>query len=93
MRGNAFTSPAVHSQFRCTFCGKGFEQRSKLKRHIDTAHPPSAPSAADVQRILRGVKYPKSKQELEQIALQRVSSGSPQLLMLIGPPQDIRQVL
>jgi hypothetical protein len=88
MRGNASTSPAVHSQFRCTFCGKGFEQRSKLKRHIDTAHPPSAPSAADVQRILRGVKYPKAKQELEQVALQRVSSGSPQLLMLIGSLPD-----
>lgn len=88
MSGNASTSPAVHSQFRCTFCGKEFEQRSKLERHIDTAHPPSAPSAADVQRLLRGVKYPTAKQELEQIALQRVSSGSPQLLILIGSLPD-----
>ena len=88
MSGNASTSPAVHPQFGCTFCGKGFEQRSKLERHIDTAHPPSAPSAADVQRILSGVKYPKAKQEVEQIALQRASSGSPQLLILIGSLPD-----
>jgi uncharacterized C2H2 Zn-finger protein len=64
---------AVHSQLKCPFCGKGFEQRSKLERHTETAHPPSAPSAADVERLLKGIKYPKSKQELENITLQRTS--------------------
>jgi hypothetical protein len=79
---------AVHPQFTCPFCGKGFEQRSKLERHTETAHPPSAPSAADVERLLRGVRYPKSKQELEKIAIQRISTGSPELLMLIGSLPD-----
>src|SRR5436190_1104095 len=49
------------AQFSCPFCGKGFEQKSKLQRHIDTSHPPSAPSAADVERMLKGITFPKSK--------------------------------
>jgi hypothetical protein len=78
----------VHSQFKCPFCGKGFEQRSKLESHTETAHPPSAPSAADVERLLKGIKYPKSKQELENFARQRISKGSPELLILIASLPD-----
>jgi hypothetical protein len=71
------------AQFGCPFCGKGFEQRSKLERHIKTAHPPSAPSAADVERLLKGITYPKTKEELFEIATQKMSATSPDLLSLI----------
>jgi hypothetical protein len=70
-------------QFTCPFCGKGYNQTSKLQRHIQTAHPPSAPSAADVERVLKGVSYPKTKEELFEIATQRASTASPDLLDLI----------
>jgi hypothetical protein len=76
------------AQFSCPFCGKGFEQKSRLQRHTDTSHPPSAPSAADIERLLKGIRYPKSKEELEDTARQRVSSASPELLMLIGSLPD-----
>jgi hypothetical protein len=71
------------AQFGCPFCGKGFEQRSKLQRHIQTAHPPSAPSAADVERLLKGTTYPKTMEELFEIATQKMSATSPDLLSLI----------
>jgi hypothetical protein len=38
------------AQFVCPYCGKGFEQKSKIQRHIQTSHPPAAPSAAIVLR-------------------------------------------
>ena len=31
-------------QFKCSICGDGFEQKSRLQRHIDTSHPPQTPS-------------------------------------------------
>jgi uncharacterized C2H2 Zn-finger protein len=70
-------------QFRCPFCGKGYNQRSKLQRHTETTHPPSAPSAADVEKVLKGVIYPKTKEELFEIATQRASTASPDLLGII----------
>jgi hypothetical protein len=79
---------ASHPQFKCPFCGKWFEQKSKLSRHTETAHPPSAPSAADLERLLGGIKYPKSKQELQSFATQRISKGSPELLILVSSLPD-----
>jgi hypothetical protein len=70
-------------QFSCPFCGDGFNQKSKLQRHIQTAHPPSAPSAADVQRLLKGITYPKTKEELFEIATQKMFATSPDVLSLI----------
>lgn len=70
-------------QFTCPFCGKGYDQKSRIQRHIETAHPPSAPSAADVERVLKGIKYPKTKDELFEIAMQRISATSPDLWGLI----------
>jgi uncharacterized C2H2 Zn-finger protein len=72
-----------HPQFTCPFCGKGYNQKSKLQRHTQTAHPPSAPSAADVERVLKGIRYPKIKEELFEIATQKLSTSSPDLLGLI----------
>lgn len=70
-------------QFTCPFCGKGYDQKSRIQRHIETAHPPSAPSAADVERVLKGIKYPKTKDDLFEIAMQRISATSPDLWGLI----------
>jgi hypothetical protein len=52
------------SQFACHICGQGFEQKSRLERHILTSHPEPAPSASDVEKALSGIKYPKSKEEI-----------------------------
>ena len=49
---------ASASQFNCIVCGQGFEQKSRLQRHMDTSHPPRAPSAADLEKVFSGIKYP-----------------------------------
>jgi hypothetical protein len=78
---NAFT----HSlQFACPFCNKGFNQRSRLQRHEETAHPPNAPSAADLERALKGISYAKTKEEIIQIVSQKTSALSPEVLKLIS---------
>src|SRR6266516_787197 len=63
------TSKAA-SQFTCVVCGQGLEQKSRLQRHMHTSHPPSAPSAADLERAWYGIKYPKTKQELVEYVSQ-----------------------
>ena len=52
------------SQFTCQICGQGYEQKSRLERHILTSHPEPAPSAANVEKVLSGIKFPKSKDEI-----------------------------
>jgi hypothetical protein len=84
MKGKPSTIMRASPQFKCYFCGKGFEQRSKFQRHIETAHPPSAPSAADLERVLKGIRYPRTKEELANFAAQRITTVTPELLMLIN---------
>jgi hypothetical protein len=71
------------SQFSCAVCGQGFEQKSRLERHMETSHPPRAPSAADVEKALAGIDYPKSKQELVQYASLKSSTIGDDLIKLI----------
>jgi hypothetical protein len=61
------------SQFTCKVCGDGFDQKSRFDRHMATSHPERAPSAADIEKALGGIDYPKVKEELVSHALQKVS--------------------
>ena len=76
-------SSSTSSQFTCSICGDGFEQRSALERHMATSHPPSAPSAADIEKALAGIQYPKTKQDLVQYTSQKASTIGQELLDLI----------
>ena len=58
------TLSSSSSQFTCQICGQGFEQKSRLERHVITSHPEPAPSAADVEKALAGIRFPKSKDEI-----------------------------
>ena len=71
------------SQFTCSICGNGFEQKSTLERHMATSHPPQAPSAADVERVLSGIEYPKTKEDLVQYTSQKSSTIGQELFELI----------
>lgn len=52
------------SQFTCKICSQGFEQKSRLHRHMLTSHPEPAPCIADVEKILSNITFPKSKREI-----------------------------
>jgi muconolactone delta-isomerase len=75
------SSSSSNSQFICNICGDGFEQKSRLERHMTTAHPPQTPSAADLEKALSGIQYPKTKEELIEYAFHKSSNG--ELLDLI----------
>lgn len=74
---------SILAQFTCRICGDGFEQKSRLERHEATSHPPQTPSAADVQKVLSGIQYPKSKQDLLQYVSQKVPTVGKDLYDLI----------
>jgi hypothetical protein len=84
MKNKTYKAFIQNPQFACPFCNKGFNQRSRLQRHEETAHPPNAPSAADLERALKGIRYPKTKQEIIQIVNQKTSTLSPEVLKLIS---------
>jgi hypothetical protein len=79
-------------QFTCSVCGDGFEQKSALERHMATSHPPRAPSAADIEKVLSGIQYPKTKEDLVQYASQKLSTIGKDLFDLIKslPPRTYR---
>ncbi|SFU74068.1 DUF2795 domain-containing protein [Halomonas korlensis] len=52
------------AQFRCEICGEGFEQKSRYERHMQTSHPKQAVSAADIEKTLKGVDFPRTRDGL-----------------------------
>jgi hypothetical protein len=70
------------AQFVCEIDGETFEQKSAYERHLASAHPPRAPSAADVEKALAGIDYPKSRDELVAYAASRLPSDSPVLELI-----------
>jgi hypothetical protein len=38
---------------------------------MDTSHPPSAPSTADIEKVLSGIEYPKTKEGLVEYVSQK----------------------
>jgi hypothetical protein len=79
-------------QFTCSVCGDGFEQKSAMERHMASSHPPRAPSAADIEKVLSGIQYPKSNEDLAQHASQKLSTIGKDLFDLIKslPPRTYR---
>ena len=71
------------SQFTCAICDQGFEQKSRLERHMDISHPPSAPSAADLERSLSGIQYPQTQGRLVEYVSQKRSTVGKDLFDLI----------
>ena len=59
-----------------------------------TSHPPRAPSAADIEKVLSGIQYPKTKEDLVQYAYasQKLSTIGKDLFDLIKslPPRTYR---
>lgn len=49
------------AQFTCSICGDGFEQKSRLLKLTESSHPPQAHSAAEIEKVLGGIEYPKRK--------------------------------
>lgn len=56
------------AQFNCPVCNEGFEQKSRLERHMETSHPEQAPSAADMERALKGAVFPLTRREAIELA-------------------------
>jgi hypothetical protein len=50
---------------------------------METSHPPSAPSAADIEKALAGIDYPKSKKDLVQYVPQKSSTIGSNFAQLI----------
>ena len=69
------------AQFTCTVCGDSFGQKSRFERHMATSHPKRAPSAADIEKALSGIQYPKTREELVNYAARK--SSDEELISLI----------
>ena len=78
------------AQFTCKVCGDGFEQKSRFERHMATSHPETAPSAADIEKALSGIQYPRTKEELVNYASGRVSNEELMNIIKSLPTREYR---
>lgn len=78
------------STFTCEVCGQEFEQKSRYERHMLTSHPRQAPSAADIEAVLKDVSFPQSRNGLIEAA--RANDASSELLSVLRdlPAQEYR---
>jgi hypothetical protein len=91
VRAPAVRSRAARGEFRCETCDETFETRSRYERHMMTAHPTPAPSAADVEAALKGIDFPKSRRALVEHASKRLGADSPILEFIRAlPPRRYR---
>ncbi len=82
----ARSASAAGAPFVCPYDGEVFEQKSRYERHLASAHPDHAPTAADVQKALAGVDYPKSRDDLVAYAAATLPAGSPVLDLIRSLP-------
>lgn len=73
------------AQFNCEICGQGFEQKSRYERHLMTSHPEQAPSAADLEKAIAGIDFPKTRDELVDFAS---GEGSPEAIDILESLPD-----
>lgn len=78
------------AQFTCKICGDGFEQKSRFDRHMATSHPKRAPSAADVEKALSGIQYPKTKEEIINYASAKISDEELMKMIKSLPAREYR---
>src|SRR5919107_4665460 len=78
------------AQFTCKICGDGFEQKSRFERHMATSHPEKAPSAADIEKALSGIRYPRTKEELVNYASRRVTDEELMNIIKSLPTREYR---
>lgn len=76
------------AQFTCPVCGEEFEQQSRFNRHIQTSHPQKAPTTADVMQMLKGVQFPKTREELIIYAQQK-DDKSKTIALLEDIPKEV----
>jgi Protein of unknown function (DUF2795) len=55
-----------------------------------TSHPKRAPSAADIEKTLSGIQYPRTKEELVNYALGRISDEELMNIIKSLPPREYR---
>jgi hypothetical protein len=78
------------AQFTCEICGDGFEQKSRFERHMATSHPKRAPSAADIEKALSGIQYPRTKKEIFSYASGRVADEELMNIIKSLPTREYR---
>jgi hypothetical protein len=78
------------AQFTCEICGDEFDQKSRFERHMATSHPERAPSAADIEKALSGLRYPRTREELINYASGRVSDEELMNLIKSLPTREYR---
>lgn len=78
------------AQFTCDTCDQTFEQKSRYERHLQTSHPEQAPSAADMQRLLAGIRFPQDKEGIVRHAHDRGDGDEAIDLLEALPDQEYR---
>ena len=78
------------AQFTGEICGDGFEQKSHFDRHMATSHPKMAASAADIEKALSGIQYPRTKEEIINYALAKISDEELMNMIKSLPAREYR---